>query len=77
MSEPSISFALTEADKHSSLWVRLVEHFNTKLFELRGQNDGDLTESQTAIIRGQIKNLKGLLALGEIPPSDGERNRQR
>lgn len=69
MKEPSIAFKLTDADKHSGTWMRLAEHMRNRLDELRGKNDGDQTESQTAMLRGQIQCLKSLLALGDDQPA--------
>lgn len=42
-----------------------------KLREARGRNDGPLSEMETAMLRGQIKTLKGLIELGDDPPNDG------
>ena len=38
---------------------------------MRLQNDKAQTELETAVLRGQIKCLKGLLALGDDPPLTG------
>lgn len=65
-------FTLTEGEKSSPLWVRLKAHLETKLRDARGKNDGPQSEQDTAMIRGQIRTLKALLALDdESPPLDG------
>jgi len=64
-------FMLSESDKRNPLWLRLSDHLRKRLADLRGRNDGPLDEMQTAALRGQIQSLKGLLALAEMPPTDG------
>ena len=64
-------FALTDGERHHPLWTRLSAHLTERLRELRGRNDGPLNELETATLRGQINCLKGLIALGDDPPSDG------
>jgi hypothetical protein len=66
--EDEPDFALTAGEINSPLWRRLTEHFETQLKNLRGRNDGPLDPEQTAMIRGQIQTLKGLIALGEYEP---------
>jgi hypothetical protein len=50
------------------MWRRLRGHLEDKLGELRGQNDGELDQFQTAKLRGRIECLKGIIALGDEPP---------
>lgn len=65
-------FILTDGERRHPLWLRLKAHFEEKMLEARGKNDGPLSEADTATLRGQIKCLKGLIALGdEMPPQDG------
>ena len=64
-------FALTDGERHHPLWTRLSAHLTERLRELRGRNDGPLNEIETATLRGQINTLKGIIALGDGPPSDG------
>lgn len=72
MNEPVI-FQLDAGERHSSLWMRLRAELERLLAEKRGANDApDKDPIQTAFIRGQIANLKRLIALGDAPPaSDG------
>ena len=58
-------FSITQADRHTSVWRALAEHYETRLDDLRKQNDNagkDLTE--TAYLRGRIAEIKMLLNLG-------------
>ena len=62
-------FALTAHDKAQGLWLRLEAHFNEMLATARLRNDNEtLTEQQTAALRGRIKCLKSLIALGDDRP---------
>jgi hypothetical protein len=65
------SFLLSDGERSHPLWVRLRAHLESRLALLRAKNDGALTEYETATLRGQIKCLKGLIALGDNPPIDG------
>jgi hypothetical protein len=59
-------FELTEGEKASPVWLRLKGHLTELLAAARLQNDNEtLTEQQTAALRGRIKVLKVLLALGD------------
>lgn len=61
-------FELTDADKLNPLWVRLEKHFQNRLTVLRMQNDGDLSDVETGRLRGQIKEVKAILALAKDRP---------
>lgn len=66
---PEAPFALSPGDRATPLWIRLVEHLEKRLQQQRINNDSpDLTEQQTAKIRGHIECLKGLIALGNERP---------
>jgi hypothetical protein len=63
------TFTLTAAEKSSPLWFKLKSYLEQRLERARGRNDGPLSTEDTALVRGEIKALKGLLALGkELPP---------
>ena len=65
-------FVLTQGERQSALWLRLIEHFEAKLAIARGKLEGDIPETQTAQWRGQIQILRALLALSNVePPIDG------
>jgi hypothetical protein len=62
-------FRLSEQDRFSSLWLRLEAHLVDMLASARVRNDNEnLTEHQTAALRGRIKTLRALIALGEDRP---------
>lgn len=65
-------FSLTTQDRHSSLWQRLTAQLQTRINELHGKLEGNQTENETAILRGQIKFAKEMLNLGNVPPIDGQ-----
>ena len=60
--------ALTPADKLNPLWGKLQEMWTERLALLRGQNDNDRSEVETAKLRGRIAEVKSLLQLDEDPP---------
>ncbi len=61
-------FTLTDGERHHPLWVRLSAHLSERLAQLRGKNDGPMTQDETLTLRGQIQCLKGIIALGNEPP---------
>lgn len=61
-------FNLTTAERMSPLWSKLEKYLHGRLEVCRRKNDADLTEGETARLRGRIQALKELLVLGEIPP---------
>ncbi len=61
---------LTSQEKNSPLWAKIKEHYDEELTKLRQKNDGDiikLSEIETAELRGQIRQVKMLLALEKEP----------
>lgn len=61
-------FTLSDNDKAQSLWVRLKAHLEERLAAVRKRNDNPLTESETAVLRGEIRTLKHIIALGDDRP---------
>ena len=60
---------LTKDERSSALWQSLKMRFEKKLQDLRKQNDSaNLTEAETARLRGHIQCIKALLALDADPP---------
>jgi hypothetical protein len=60
-------FQLSPSDKASSLWRRLKAHLDDRLARLRIQNDNPQADGG-ASIRGEIRAVKSLIALGEDRP---------
>lgn len=57
---------LTPAERQDPLWRKLAQILREQLAELRAKNDApDLGERETAVLRGRIKQVKAILALGE------------
>lgn len=63
MSDPE-EFKLAATERHSATWTRLKDHFEARLAEHRRRNDSNLTFDETTKLRGQIKELQYLLAVG-------------
>jgi hypothetical protein len=60
--------ALTEHDRSSGLWLRLVAHLESRLQDARRKNDGPLNEYDTATLRGEIRALRHIIGLGDSRP---------
>lgn len=58
---------VSDLERRTPLWLALQDHLNTRLAELRAQNDGELSPDKTAALRGRIAEVKALLALGQEP----------
>ena len=56
---------LTDADMHSSLWLKLVNHWETRIDYLRKMNESDKTETETAKLRGRIAELRMMTVRSE------------
>jgi hypothetical protein len=70
---PDDEFSLTEGDKQSSLWLRLRSHLLDRLDRARRRNDDpNQAEQATAALRGEIRCLKAIIALGDDRPMTGE-----
>ena len=54
---------LTEEEKRSRLWKKLMDHWAEQLASWRTQNDGDKSETTTANIRGRIAQIKSDMLL--------------
>lgn len=68
-------FALTDEDRLSPLWSKLLGHLERRIQKLRIANDGDADERITANTRGQIKALLSIARLNkprpELEPEQG------
>lgn len=59
----------TDGDKAQPVWNKLQEYWAARLDVLRKTNDDpQLTEQQTAALRGEIKQLKAFIALNQDAP---------
>lgn len=66
--QTTLQFTLTDGERTHPLWKKLSDHFEDRLRDARGRNDGALSKKETARVRGQIGLLKSLIALGDTPP---------
>lgn len=74
MSAP-LEFTLTTGERINPLWHKISRYLDRRLDRARKRNDQPLSPEDTALVRGEIKALKGLMALGqELPPVDGDAN---
>lgn len=63
----------TYEELHSSLWVKLTEHYEARLQLLRSKNDNVLPAEETARLRGRIAEVRAILALPQdktVTPED-------
>jgi hypothetical protein len=56
---------LTKEDFATPTWLRLKEHCEARIAELRLSNDKSLGVDETARLRGRIAEVKSLLALDQ------------
>lgn len=61
-------FHLTDNDKASATWLRLRVHLEARLAAVRVSNDELISEFETALVRGSIRELKRLISLGKDRP---------
>lgn len=60
---------LSPQDRQSALWRQLEEHFTERLNVMRSKNDSkNLSEIETAYLRGEINQIKAFLALATPGP---------
>jgi hypothetical protein len=65
-------FELSEHDKAQGLWLRLKAHLESRLAIARMRNDAAQSEPETAMLRGEIRALKRLIALDADRPMTGD-----
>lgn len=62
--QPPERFELSTGERLSPLWMRLKKHLEEQLRRAREKNDAvNLTEAETAALRGEIAAIKKLLKL--------------
>lgn len=65
---PEPRFELTPAEWQTAVWQKLEAHLRERLASYRRKNDAPtLSESETALNRGRIAELKHLIGLGGKP----------
>lgn len=64
---------LTPHELQDPIWLRLKEHYQARLADLRKQNDSaKLNEIETARLRGRIEECKKFLSLSDPKPDIDE-----
>lgn len=58
-------FALTDGERNSSLWRKLVKHYGERLDAARVENDREYDVEKTATLRGRIKECKYFISLDQ------------
>lgn len=58
---------LAPHEAQTAVWLKVCEHIDQRIAELRAKNDGRLDPIETTELRGRIAQLKELRALGEQP----------
>jgi len=69
MNQPKLPLILSLEERRSNLWLKLMEHWSDQLGAARLQNETDLTDSQTANLRGRIAAIKSCMALDKDKPN--------
>ena len=59
---------LTEHELASPLWEKLNKHWEDRLAQLRLENEKNLSEIDTARLRGKIAEVKLAQSLGSLKP---------
>lgn len=68
MTRPRDPFILTDGEKLSPVWIKLMAYCEDRLQNLRIQNDGIKNENDTAMLRGRIAELKTLISFNNVQP---------
>lgn len=58
---------ISEIEARTPLWQAVRAHYEDKLARLRAKNDTRQSPEETAWLRGQIAEVKALLALDQPP----------
>lgn len=59
---------LTEHERSSALWEKLSKYWDERLVQLRLENEKNLSEIDTARLRGKLSEVKLNLAMGSLKP---------
>lgn len=63
-------FELTPVDRNSETWGKLLKYMERRLEKLRERNDARLDGTETAELRGAIRELKLLISFNTDIPKD-------
>lgn len=59
---------LNDDELRNYIWKKIHKALSADLEVARKKNDGNLSEFETATLRGEIKQIKKILAWGDTPP---------
>ena len=60
--------ALTKQERSDPLWLKLKAEYESRLAQLRKDNDKDMSEAATANLRGRIAELRRIIDMGAEKP---------
>lgn len=58
-----VAFHLSEGERRSPVWIKVLDHLNEQLSAARAKLEGDADEKTTQRLRGSIGTLKALIDL--------------
>lgn len=59
---------LTKQERNDPLWLKLKAEYESRLAQLRKDNDKDMSETETAKLRGRIAELRRIIDMGAEKP---------
>ena len=65
-----MSSPITKGEKQAAVWFKVMERCAGRVELLRSQLEGDQSEESTAVLRGRIRELRGLMALDKDAPQE-------
>lgn len=66
--DTAIGLLLSNADKQSTVWLKIEQHLKEREQLLLRKLSGDMDSEQTWKMRGRIAEVSGILAAGEDVP---------
>lgn len=59
---------LDKQDRIDPLWIKLKAEYESRLTQLRTSNDRDMSDTETAKLRGRIAELRRIIDMGAEKP---------
>jgi len=63
-----MSIVITEADRQSPAYMKMMAHLDDRMAELTQKLTGDMSEEDTWKFRGRIAEIRALISIDEVPP---------
>jgi len=70
--DSTVQFTITQQERQSALWKKLLGQWQRELYTERIHNDATRSEIATANTRGRISKLKELIALNSAEQEDDD-----